>query len=798
MIRFKIKLALRNLLKNRSLNLINVIGLTVGIVAALLISQYIGFENSYDKFFKKGDRVYRLVFDRHYATGLDQSVGNNYFAGQIALDNIPEIENMFRCKKSTQFIEVNNQIFKEERAFYADSTFFDILSYPVISGNKARFLEEPNVVVLTESTARKYFGDENPIGKTIFQVNPGKTPLTVQGVVKDVPENTHLKFDMVISFVSQMGPDYCYSCNNTNTYFLMKEGSDPETVSTKITEAAYDFLASNNQNLDFKIEYHLQNIRDIHLHSHYRFEYEANGNYKYQIALLIIALFILISAWLNFTNIYKSLLENKTGNLGVQKINGATWKTLTSGIITEILLTSFISLILAYVILFLVFPFVKSYLDLDFSFKTVNSLFTVASTFAIITGISILAGLLTSTRILGIPAVQMIQNKKSGLSGKRTKKLLLVTQFSIAIFLLAGTFAALKQINYMQKKALTMDIEQVLAVKLPADRKFNSSQKTFMQTLEKFPEIASSTFSGITPGEKNSWVKGGISVKGIDKKSDQIYQASVSPGFFDFFGIKLIAGKPFFADDSNWDGGKKKVIINKEAALALGTTDFNDVIGKVLYDTDNAQDIGEIIGVVDGYFQNSLEQKVQPTVFNPEQYGNYAFLKIQNGDIVNVVSEVKSEFQKSFGSNYFEYFFLDDFFNQQYLTHIRFNRCFVLFSIIALIISSLSLLGVVMMVATARTKEIGIRKVNGARIQEILYLINKDFLLSITIAFIITTPIVWYLMNRWLENFAYKTNLSWWIFALAGLLALGIALLTVSWQSWRAATRNPVEALRYE
>jgi len=798
MIRFKIKLAFRNLLKNRSLNLINVIGLTVGIVAALLISQYIGFENSYDKFFKKGDRIYRLVLDRHYATGLDQSVGNNYYVGQIASGSIPEIENMFRCKKSTQFIEVNNQIFKEERAFYADSTFFDILSYPVISGNKARFLDEPNVVVLTESTARKYFGDENPIGKTIFQVNPGKTPLTVQGVVKDVPENTHLKFDMVISFVSQMGPDYCYTCNNTNTYFLMKEGSDPETVSTKITDAAYDFLASNNQSLDFKIEYHLQNIRDIHLHSHYRFEYEANGNYKYQIALLIIALFILISAWLNFTNIYKSLLENKTGNLGIQKINGATWKTLTSGIITEILLTTFISLILAYFILFLVFPFVKSYLDLDFSFKTVNSLFSIAGTFAIITGISILAGLLTSMRILGIPAAQMIQNKKSGLSGKRTKKLLLVTQFSIAIFLLAGTFAALKQINYMQKKALTMDIEQVLAVKLPADRKFNSSQKTFMQTLEKFPEIASSTFSSITPGEKNSWVKGGISVKGIDKKSDQIYQTSISPGFFNFFGIKLIAGKPFFADDSNWDGGKKKVIINKEAALALGTTDFNDVIGKVLYDTDNAQDIGEIIGVVDGYFQNSLEQKVQPTVFNPEQYGNYAFLKIQNGDIVNIVSEVKSEFEKSFGSNYFEYFFLDDFFNQQYLTHIRFNRCFLLFSIIAIIISSLSLLGVVMMVATARTKEIGIRKVNGARIQEILYLINKDFLLSIAIAFIITTPIVWYLMNRWLENFAYKTNLSWWIFVLPGLLAFGIALLTVSWQSWRAATRNPVEALRYE
>jgi putative ABC transport system permease protein len=350
----------------------------------------------------------------------------------------------------------------------------------------------------------------------------------------------------------------------------------------------------------------------------------------------------------------------------------------------------------------------------------------------------------------------------------------------------------------MEKKALTMNIEQVLVVKMPAGGKFNSSQNAFRQTIENHPEITSSTYSRITPGDKNSWVKGGIAIKGIDNKSDQIYQSSISPGFFDFFGIKLIAGQQFFADETNSDDGKKRVIINKEAALALGSTNFEDVLGKMLYDSDEKQEVGEIIGIVDGYFQNSLEQKVLPTIFNPDQYGNYAFLKIKKADIVNIVSTVKSEFQKNFEGSYFEYFFLDDYFNKQYLTHIRFNRCFVLFSIIALIISSLSLLGVVMMVSTARTKEIGIRKVNGAKIKEILYLINKEFLLSLVVAFIITTPIIWFFMTRWLENFAYKTELSWWIFALAGLLALGIALLTVSFQSWKAATRNPVEALRYE
>ena len=798
MILFKLKLAIRNLLKNKSLNGINIFGLTIGIMAALLISQYIKFENSYDKFYENADQIHRLVFYRYYSTGLDKSVGNNYVAGQLAKDNIPEVENFFRCKKSTEFIEVGDEIFKEERAFYADSSFFDILSNSFLSGNNNDLLNEPNVVVITESTAHKYFGKENPIGKTIYRINPGKTPMTVQAVVKDVPENSHLKYDMVISFASQIGSSYCYTCNNTNTYFLLKKGSNPEIISKKITDVALQYLASKKLDLDFKIEYHLQNIKDIHLHSNYRFEHEANGNYKYQLALLIIALFILISAWLNFSNIYKSLLENKIGNLGLRKINGASWKSLSAGIISDIMFTSLISLFLAYCFLFLVFPFVKNYLNLEFSLNMVNTPGTVISSILIIVGISILVGLLTSVKILRHTPIQMIQTKKLGYSNKKTKKLLLITQFSIAIFLLTGTFVVLKQINFMQEQALTMDIDQVLVVKRPTDRKFNSAQNVFQASIEKMPEITGYTYSTITPGEKNSWVKGGISIKGLDKNSDQIYQASVSPGFFDFFGIKMIAGQQFFKDETNWNGGKKRVVINKEAAFALGSSDFDDLIGKTLYDTDNSADVGEIIGVVDGYFQNSLDQKVLPTIFNPDQFGYFLFLKIRKGNLSGIIPTIKTEFQKNFENSYFEYFFLDDYFNKQYQMHIRFNRSFVLFSVIAVIIASLSLLSIVMMASSARIKEIGIRKVNGARIREILFLLNKDFVLGVIIAIVVTTPVTWFLMNRWLENFAYKTTLSWWIFALAALLALGIALLTVSWQSWKAATRNPVEALRYE
>ena len=232
--------------------------------------------------------------------------------------------------------------------------------------------------------------------------------------------------------------------------------------------------------------------------------------------------------------------------------------------------------------------------------------------------------------------------------------------------------------------------------------------------------------------------------------------------------------------------------------MALGASNYTDLLGKTLIDSDEGNDMGEIVGVVDGYFQNSLDQEVVPTIFNPDQFGYFLFLKIRGENPVELISTVKTEYQKYFKDSYFEYFFLDDYFNAQYQSHIQFNRCFIIFSFMAIIISVLSLLGVVIMGSAARTKEIGIRKVNGARTWEILSLLNQDFMKGVVFSILIATPISYYAMNKWLENFAYKTELSWWIFALAGLLALGIALLTVSWQSWRAATRNPVEALRYE
>jgi len=800
MILKNIKLAFRNILKNKGISLINILGLAIGMMAVLLIWQYIGFEKSYDKYFINADRIQRLVFYRYYQTGLDKSVGNNYAVGQLAYEKIPAIENFCRCKTLTQFVEAEEQIYKEERTLFADSSFFDIFSYPVISGNKGEFLRNPNVALITESTARKYFGNENPIGKTIFGVNPGRKPVTIQGVVKDVSPNSHLKFDIVISLATLTDRNYCYTCNNTNTYFLLRNGADPVAVGNEITAIAKEYLKEMKVELTYPIEFHLQPITDIHLHSNYRFEHGPNGNSKYVSILLVIAILILVSAGLNYFNLYSSITGSRINGIGVRIVNGASGRNIISEFIIESLLTGILSLVLAIILLDLLLPFFKNFLNLDFA---VGSLFQVRTWLApviILVFLSVLTGLALGIRIYGLAPISFIRKDVQISSRKFTRKIYTIGQFTIAIILIAGTIGALKQIRYMQKDAFTMNIDQTLVVKRPVAREFNTSQVSFQEALLTFPEVSEITFSTIAPGEKNTWVKGGISLKGRENMGYQFFQSDVAANFFNFFDVRLLAGRYFFPDETNWLGGPRHVILNKEAALALGEDDYKNVIGKTMIDldSDNKNELGEIVGVIDGYFQNSLDQVIKPTIFNCDQGGYFIFIRIRSANMEEVVSKVKSEFQTYFKDQYFEYFFLDEYFNTQYKSHIQLFRCFILFCLMAVIITALSLFGLVMLVSVSRTKEIGIRKINGARVYEILIMLNKNFFILVSIACLGAIPIAWYAINKWLQTFAYRTELRWWIFGLAVLLAFGIALLTVSWQSWRAATRNPVEALRYE
>jgi len=798
MIQRNILLVYRNITKNKGISTINILGLALGMMAVLLIFQYIRFEKSYDKFFDNADRIKRLVFYRYYQTGLDKSVGNNYFIGQIAAEKIPEIENFCRVKKETMFVQAGEQVFKEERTLFADSSFFDMFSHKVLSGNQNGFLRQPDVVIITESTAKKYFGNENPVGKLIYAVNPGKKPLTIQGVIEDVPANSHLKFELVVSLSTITSPTYCYSCNNTNTYFLLKKGADNIKVAQEVTTLAKENFSSREVVIDFPIEFHLQPVTDIHLHSDYRFEFESNGNSKYLSILQIIALLILLSAGFNYFNLYSSATGKRINSIGIRIINGASGRDIVSEFITEALLTGMVSLVFALILLFLFFPILKDLLGFNFTMSSLFSIKTWILPFVFLLGLSFIAGLLLGLKIYNVTPVSFIKKEIRFDSRKQSRSFLLAGQFIIAIVLIGCTFGAMKQITYMQKEAFTMNIDQTLVVKRPAAREYNSVQKSFQEALLKHPGISEITFSTISPGEKNTWVKGGITLKGKEKLGFQFFQADVSPDFFKFFNVRLLAGRNFFSDENNWLGGPKHVILNKEAAMAFGEDNIETIIGQSIWDSDLKQDMGEVVGIIDGYFQNSLDQGVKPIIFNCDQVGYFIFIRIKNANMKEVVDKVTSEFHTYFKDQYFEYYFLDDYFNSQYKSHILLFRNFLLFSLMAVVITCLSLFGLVLMTTVSRTKEIGIRKLNGANVSEILLLLNRDFLLLVTVSYAIALPVIWYAMHKWLQGFAYRTELSWWIFALAGIIAFGIALLTVSWQSWRAATRNPVEVLRYE
>ena len=799
MIHNNLRLAFRNILHNKGLNSINIIGLSIGMIAVLIIFQYIGFEKSYDKYFDNSDRLQRLVFFRYYKTGLDKSVGNNYFIGQIAYEKIPEIENFCRCKRENQYIEAGDQIYKEERTLFADSSYFDMFSHTVVSGDETRFLRSPDAVVLTESTAKKYFGNENPVGKTIYGINPGKKPFTVQGVIKDVPKNSHLKFDIVIPLAAVVNKSYCYSCNNTNTYFLLRKGCDPGKISAEITELAKENFRSRDVPIDYPIEYHLQLVTDIHLFSNYRFEYEANGNSKYLNILLSIAFLILISAGLNYFNLYSSITGRRIKGIGIRIINGASRGDVLAEFTTEAILTGIIGIALGFILLILFFPVFKKFLNLDFSLSTVFHFSTWAIPISVMLISSLTVGWLLGIKIFNVAPVSFIKNEILILKRKKSRRILFAAQFTIAIVLIGCTIGALKQINFMQQEAFTMNIEQTLVVKRPVAKEFNPVQKSFQESLLKYPGITSITFSTISPGEKNGWVKGGISIKGKEKLGYQLFQADVAPNFFNFFNVKLLAGREFLSDENNWLGGPRHLILNKEAALAFGEDNIRNIIGKTLFDSDGKEDIGEVVGIIDGYFQNSLDQEIKPTIFNCDQIGYYIFIKIKsNSDVKDIVGKVNSEFKTFFKDQYFEFYFLDDFFNSQYKSHLQLFRCLTLFSFMAVIIGSLSLLGLIMMATAARTKEIGIRKLNGAKVAEILFMLNKEFIVLCAFSFILGAAVTWFALQRWLRGFAYRTELSWWIFALTGIIAFGIILITVSWQSWRAATRNPVDALRFE
>jgi putative ABC transport system permease protein len=800
MFRNYLKLTIRYLILNKGYFIINLLGLIIGITAFTLIVLWIKTETSYDKFHKNGKYIYRVDYLLYEEGVLEQhSASGSHGIGREIKNAFPEVLDYTRFYHTESLVKHGDETFKERDVLYTQSSFFNLFSFPLIMGKADSNLLALNHAVITEETARKYFGDENPMGKLI--TIDGATDYEITGIVKSIPRNSHFKFDILLSYdnliQSSIRWDNSWVSERVYSFILLAPGADVDALQAKLPQIPEAFIGESMKKAFYLLEYKLVNLIDIHLHSSVSNELEVNGNYRNVYSLGIIAFLVLLIAFINYLNLATSRSVERAHEVGIRKVSGALKKDLILQFLTESVLLNLVALIVSFSGVILLFPFFKQVMQspLQIDYLTFILLFFML----LVSGI-LFTGFLSAIYISQFaPSIVLKGNIPTG-SGWiiRLKNYLVVFQFTISVILIIGTITIYRQVNFMRHHELGFNPEGLIVLDGPRILRADSYE-SYMNSLESFKNdirslsmVRNITSSSSVPGTeiKNSRVYG-IPVEGrnTEKKIEMYY---VDDRFFDTYGLTFIAGENFgetMREDSS------NIIINESALAYFGFEDVLNTIGDFLR---SGSQMVTVKGIVNDFNQQSLKELPHPIGFIHLPTNHFYTVKAQMTDISKLISELEKIWISHYPENPFYYFFLDDFYNEQYRAEQRFTGLFLASSLLAIIIACLGLSGLSVYSITRRTREIGIRKANGAGIFQVMVLLNKDFVVWVAVAFIIACPLAWFAMNTWLRNFAYKTELSWWIFALAGIIAMIIALLTVSWQSWRAATRNPADTLRYE
>ncbi|HEX8377110.1 MAG TPA: ABC transporter permease [Pedobacter sp.] len=802
-----LKTAIRNLFKHKVFSLVNIFGLAIGIAACLVILQYVRFEWSYDNYHQNADRIYRIQQNRYN----DGKLGSQWAAGSPAIgpsliNDLPEIESFARLQQTGGIVSYNEKEFREDKVFAANESFLSMFSYTVLKGQLKGALAEPFTAVITQGAAKKYFGKENPIGKFISYNETNKFRITA--VVADVPVNSHLKFEFLFSFATivkfnkifdNAWDEDLWNTDGYYTYLLLKPGTNPEAFEKKIAKLVEYKRGAIMKKRSEGIELKLQPLKTIHLDSNYMLEAEVNGNGQSVNFLLIVAIFIIIIAWINYINLSTARAVERAKEVGIRKVVGSARIQLISQFMLESLLINLIAGVLAFIILASCWPLFNSFIEKEISLtllSDVNLWIGLVSIFIIGT---ILSGLYPAFVLSSFRPIEVLKGN-SGKNGRGAwlRQSLVVIQFAASVALMVGTFSVYRQLDFMQNQDLGVDIEQTLVLNGPAvrDSSYSSKFKSFKAELIKVPGITGLTTSTSVPGQKVDWNAGGIKLVGADPTTDKQYRIQgIDYDYVDFYGLTILKGRNF-SEKHRTD--PKAVLFNEAAIKLLGYKNPEDALNKKIDFWDEQY---TIIGVVKNYHQESLKQAYDANIFRlqPENSGYYS-VKIQAGTkgINKLIKLTENKWASFFAGNPFEYFFLDEHFQQQYKADEQFGRTFTLFSVLAIIVASLGLFGLVSFVTTKRTKEISIRKISGAGTFNILVLLTKDFIKPILISFLIATPVTYYLLGRWLSDYAFRIDLSAWMFVLPGLFILCLALLTISIQTVKAANANPVRNLRAE
>ena len=801
MFKFFYKTFTRNLRRDKLHTFLNIAGLALGFAAFLYIVTYIFHETSYDSFHEKSDRLFRCV--QHLKLGQEpiyESQSEPVLA-TVAKNELSEVEDAVRLYSQHDIItQYKDNKFTENEIWYADGNIFKIFDFKLLEGDPETVLSKPNAILLTKKAALKYFGDEDAIGKSLL-LTKEMEEYVVSGILEDLPMNSHLQFDFLASFSTlPRSKDLEWANTNTYTYMLTKIGTDIENFSQiyndflmqkyiPIIEQATGMSFTGFESQGNFINFLLQPIEDIHLSTTHPSASNNAGNIRYLIILVITGIFILIIACFNFINLSTARASLRAKEIGVKKIIGSSRKTIIYQILTETFFDCFIALLISIAFLLLVLPVINNYSETAIEAEFLLNKFTLTTIISMLVIVTFLAGSYPAFYITRFKPIQMIKGKFGNAGKKSLVRGSLVTfQFAVFIILIFSTIIIRRQINLLQNQNPGFDKENVLVIE--KTHRLGNHRNSFKNELTKNTVVLSASYSSSIPSQNRG--SGAFGVKGSEKWF-VMDRMNVDHDFQNTLKIQMTDGR-FFVDNS--ESEISNVIINNEAAQILGWPEINE---KQIYVIDDGEKhYFNVIGIIQNFHLKSLREKSEPLVMNLVNASQYLLLRLQPGDFEIVIETAKSQWEKFNRDTPFEYFFLDKAFDAQYKSEIRLGKIIGLFTIIAIIIACLGLFGLVSYAATQRRKEIGIRKINGATASNILTMLNKDFVKWIVIALGIGCPVAWYAMNKWLEDFAYKTALSWWIFALAGVSALVIALLTVSWQSYKAANGNPVEVLRYE
>jgi len=804
MLRNYFKTAWRNIKKNKLFSAINILGLSIGIALCFIIMLYVQDELGYDRFNKNAENIARIVFDAKLNGGKIFETSVMAPVAQTMKNDYPEVRDATRLVPfGGTKIQVNDKLFKDDRFAYADPNFFSIFTLPLIEGDAKTALLQPNTIVLTETIAKKYFGNENAIGKTIVLTNSNNQPYKVTGIMKDVPENSHFHFDM---FGSMVGWDQANSdswmSGSFFTYLLLKPGTDYAKMQAKFPGMVKKYMGPQvQQSMGMSLNqfetkgnslgFRLQPLTSIHLHSSSVSDLEPGGNATYVYMFAGIALFMLIVACINFINLSTASASKRAKEVGVRKVAGSGRFQLIGQFLSESMMIAMIALVIAFVLVKLALPAFNnlSGKQLTFNIQSILAFFTLG----ILVGF--VAGIYPAFYLSSFKPIAVLKGKLS--SSKRSYVLrsgLVVFQFFISVGLIIGTIVVYQQMKFIQNTNLGYDKTQLIT--LPDSWALGKNEQVYKQEMLNDPRIVNATASWYKPAGPTNNNNALAYPQGNNSLVMTSIEYRVDENYIPTMGMYMVTGRNFskaFTSDS------LAIILNETAARSLGFGVMN-AIGKTVIRENSARGTNvpfHVIGVIKNFNFKSLHEAISPLVMVLEPEGGLIF-KIKTADVNALLATMKAKWDTYNTGEPFTYSFMDDLYNKNYSAEQKTGTILNIFSALTIFVACLGLFGLATYTSEQRTKEIGIRKVLGASVTQVTKMLSKEFLKLVFIASVIAFPAAWWAMNKWLQSFAYRINISWWVFVIAGFIALVIALVTVCWQAIKAAIANPVKSLRTE